>query len=89
MSGYVTQVEEEFLCPVRALKVYLHRTAHLRGTSKRRFVPVGKSSSGVVSQHSLKSHLLAAIEEAYRAVNVEIPADFSLRAIFYVSTVLV
>jgi integrase len=79
LEGYVPQGEETFLCPIRALRVYLERTANIRDKSDRLFVPVSERSSGILSQHSLKSHLLAAIETSYRAVDENIPADFSLR----------
>ena len=71
---------DRFLCPVRALRVFLRRTglpALLKGRLKV-FLPLDVAKA-VLSPHGHKSQLIAAIEEAYRAMDLRLADEFRLR----------
>ena len=71
---------DRLLCPVRALKAFLRRTkdpAFLKGRQKL-FLPLDETKVDL-SAHGHKSQLIAAIQEAYSAMDLRLPEEFRLR----------
>jgi len=71
---------DRFLCPVRALRVFLRKTGKpgfLKGRD-RLFLPLDENKADL-SAHGHKSQLIAAIKEAYAAMDLRLAEEFSLR----------
>lgn len=66
LSGVVGEEDEErYLCPVRALKFYLHKTEALRGSSNRLWCSV-KDPSRPMSKNAISFFLRSLIQEHTR-----------------------
>ena len=72
-----TQDEERLLCPVRALKFYLHRVKPLRALRKRLFIPI--KGGGDVSAASISRWIASTIKKAYMALSERDLAFFKIR----------
>ncbi|XP_067685891.1 uncharacterized protein [Haliotis asinina] len=65
--------EEEFLCPVRALRYYIQRSALKRHSRKRLFIPFSSSCKGEVNRNTIALWLRATILAAYDAKKLPHP----------------
>lgn len=72
---------DRFLCPIRALKVYLHKSnkPSILRERKKLFLPLNKTSNQEITTVGIKNLLLSAIQEAYRAVDPKLGSNFDLR----------
>ena len=71
---------DRLLCPVRALRFFLKKTgkpAFLKGRDKL-FLPLDETKADLTA-HGHKSQLIAAIEEAYAAMDLRLADEFRLR----------
>ena len=60
------------LCPVRALRCYLHRTQASRGQRKRLFLPLG-NKPGEITKNSISYWLKSAILRSYDGAGLPAP----------------
>ncbi len=67
--------EDLSLCPVRALRCYLDRTASFRRQRKRLFLPLSPTSTAEVSKNTLSLWLRTAILRAYTAAGLPAPSS--------------
>ena len=56
------------LCPIRGLRCYLHRTAHLRADRRPLFLPLSHTASGRLCPNTISSWIKQAISLAYEIV---------------------
>lgn len=68
-----SDAEELALCPVRALREYIDRSAPKRGTRKRLFIPFSPSAKGEVTRNTLSLWLRTVILAAYDAAGLPHP----------------
>ena len=76
-----TDSEDRFLCPVRALKVYLRKTreTHILKGREKLFLPLDADSTSELTTVGLKNLLVLAIQESYKAVNAKLGSNFELK----------
>ena len=78
--------EESVLCPVRALKIYMQRTAALRRTDQL-FICFGPQCLGEpVSKARLSHWVVEAIQQAYRETGKPVPVEVKAHSRWGVST---
>ena len=56
------------LCPIRALRYYLHRTAHLRAGRRPLFLPLSNTATGRLCPNTISSWIKQTISLAYEIV---------------------
>lgn len=61
--------EDCTLCPVRALKVYLHRTSHIRQGRERLFISYQEGRSSDICKNTISGWVRKLIERAYKSPN--------------------
>ena len=71
--------QDRFLCPVRCGR-YLHKSRYHRlfKDSQKLFLPLDETSYSELSTHGHKLLLLAAIEEGYKAMDLDLLQEFKL-----------
>jgi integrase len=76
-----TKNEDRFLCPIRALRVYIKRTKvpDIERQREKLFLPLGDNIRSELTSNGLKNLLLTAIQEAYKAVDPNLARNFDLR----------
>ena len=81
LKGHTQDSKDRFLCPVRCLRRYVKKSAdhRLLRNSHKLFLPLDETSLTELSSHSHKSLILSVIEEGYRAMDLDLPREFSLR----------
>ena len=71
MSRFSSVKEDELLCPVRALKLYIKMTKHLRAGSNKLFICYKKNQHNPASKDSISKWIVKTIKVAYSEPNLE------------------
>ena len=71
LTDFITDSDERYLCPVRALRLYLARTHAFREGKKLLFIAVNKNYKKDITKNTLTGYIKQAIVTAYKAANEE------------------
>lgn len=71
MSTFSSIKEDDLLCPVRALKMYIKMTKHLRAGSNKLFICYKKNQHNPASKDSISKWIVSTIKIAYTDKSLE------------------